>query len=255
MEIKGNEEFSTIRKMRPRKNYFLKQFILFILVVSVTVYSGVMLAFSIVKPFEDDNPAVPIPDGHLEDLLIGNGLPMPEGFSAEDRKEKFYTFLIVGTDMGYNTDTIMVGSYDGVSHSGHIIGIPRDSKMNVKRDVKKINAAFGAGTINGAGKEGGVKQLKREVKTIIGFEPDFHIVIDLKAFVKIIDVLGGVEVDVPINMRYDDPAQNLHIDIKKGFQRLDGKNALLFSRYRNGNKGYVTISDYQRIENQHLEIF
>ena len=201
-----------------------------------------------------NDPAFLLPEGHEADLLIGGGMFAPEGFTSEDRKELFYTFLIMGLDEGVNVDTIMVASYDGVNKKANIISIPRDSLVNVQRNVRKINAAYPAGTLRGGGRAGGIAQMQREVMTIIGFVPDFYILIDLDAFVKIIDAVGGVEIDVPFHMRYDDPFQGLHIDIAAGRQRLDGANALNFARYRMGNRGFRAISDYQRIEHQQMVV-
>jgi anionic cell wall polymer biosynthesis LytR-Cps2A-Psr (LCP) family protein len=88
-------------------------------------------------------------------LLLGN-LPSPEGFTDDDRKELFYTFLLIGLDGGVNTDTIMVASYDAVKMEGNVISIPRDSLENVQRRVRKINAAYPAGTLFGGGRDGGI---------------------------------------------------------------------------------------------------
>jgi LCP family protein required for cell wall assembly len=189
-----------------------------------------------------------------EDAQIGDGLIAPEGVTDDDRKEGFYTFLILGLDEGVNTDTIMVASYDAVNKEANIISIPRDSLVNVSRRTKKINMAYPAGFVNGGGRLGGVEQMKREVRTIIGFVPDFYITIDLTAFVKFIDAVGGVEVHVPFHMKYVDPYQNLNIDIRSGTQVLNGEQALQFARYRLGAPGHRSISDYQRIENQQAVI-
>jgi len=202
---------------------------------------------------EIDMPAFTALEGEEADMLIGDGLIAPTGFTDEDRKVSFYTFLIVGLDEGINSDAIMVASYDAGIKEGNVISIPRDSLVNVSRRIRKINAAFPAGTIYGGGLEGGVAQLSREVKTVIGFVPDYYVCIDLDAFVKIVNAVGGVEVDVPFHMRYRDPDQGLYIDIKKGLQLLDGETALKFARYRLGN-GSRSITDYQRMEHQQMVI-
>ncbi len=255
---------------RNRKNtklLFLKVFGLSLLAFGVVLICGFIFLRSIIKPPEiplqtalalelpsvGDSAFAPA-ESHEEDLSLGNGLPAPEGFTDDDRKEQFYTFLIVGMDGGINTDTIMIASYDAKNQQASIIGIPRDSLVNVKRRVKKINSAYAAGTLNGGGKEGGINQLRREIKTVAGFVPDFYIAIDLEAFVEIVDAVDGVLIDVPFDMIYDDPGQNLHINIKKGERLLDGKDALKFARYRYGNNSNYTISDYQRIENQQAVI-
>ena len=185
-----------------------------------------------------------------EDEQIGGGSNVPEGVTEADRKEEFYTFLITALDAGVNTDSIMAASYDAKKKEVNMINIPRDTLVNVQRRIKKINGAYPAGTLSDGGKQGGVDQLKREIKTIIGFVPDFYMVIDMKAFARIIDAVGGVEVNVPFNMRYEDPEQDLMIEIMKGIQVLNGEQAVKFARYRMGGEGYRTITDYQRIENQ-----
>ena len=140
----------------------------------------------------DIEAAFVTPEGNDEDMLIGGELYAPEGFTNDDRKELFFTFLIFGLDEGVNTDTIMVASYDGINNEAALINIPRDSLVNVKRNIKKINAAYPVGTLNGGGREGGINQLKREIKTIIGFIPDFYICIDLKAFKRTVAILSAI---------------------------------------------------------------
>jgi LCP family protein required for cell wall assembly len=171
------------------------------------------------------------------------------GFADEDRKELFYTFLIIGLDKGINTDTIVVASYDAINKKADVINIQRDSLVNVAREVRRISAAYPTGTQHG-GRAGGIAQLQQEIKSIIGFVPDYYVSIDFNAFVKMVDTVGGVEVEVPFHMKYDDPFQDLYIDIPEGKQHLDGESALFFARYRIGNHGFNTVSDYQRIENQ-----
>jgi LCP family protein required for cell wall assembly len=206
------------------------------------------------KEAEDEASAYVTPEHDPEDEAVGGSAPAPERFSAAGRKELFYTFLIFGKDKGVNTDTIMVGAYDGKARKAYLISIPRDSKVAVKRSAKKINSAYPAGYSHGGGQEGGVAQLRREIKTIIGFTPDYYISVDLAAFVQIVDAVGGVTVDVPIDMNYDDKYQDLYIHFTKGEHVMNGAEALRFARYRKGNGGKNTITDYQRIENQQAVI-
>lgn len=255
---RGGSRLDTSNTAKPRKRG--KVFIV-ILGVLVVIMVGVIVFHQLwVKPPSvpsldgDDGTAFHSPEFNEDDARLDVGRTAPEGVTDDDRKKDFYTILIIGVDGGVNTDTIMVASYDGVNKEANLISFPRDSLVNVKRKVKKINAAYPAGTLNGGGQAGGVAQLKREIKTIIGFIPDFYVVIDLNAFVKIIDTVGGVEIDVPYDMKYYDPTQNLNINIAKGLQTLSGADALKFARYRKGSKGYKTISDYERIENQQAVI-
>ena len=145
---------------------------------------------------------------------------------ASVRKDGYYTFVVCGTDDGNgNTDTILVGSFDTVNDKVNVISVPRDTMINVPWSIKKINSAYGAG---------GVDRLSEELAGIIGFTPDFYVIVDLDAFVKIVDTIGGVDFDVPQDMDYDDPYQDLHIHLKEGPQTLDGEEAIQLVRFRHG---------------------
>lgn len=178
---------------------------------------------------EGDEPAVVVP----EDPSL-------------DRKDGFYTFLIVGTDKaGANTDVLMVASFDTVNKEANIVNIPRDTLVNVSRKVKKINAAYSVG---------GMDNLLEEVSTLIGFEPDCYLMVDLEGFVALVDFIDGVDFDVPVNMSYDDPTQDLHIHYEKGLQHLEGQEALEVVRFRHNNDGTGYLrQDLDRIQTtQHL---
>lgn len=257
-ETEGNHSNNgtEIKKKHSKKSLFIKTFFISILVFSAIAAGALYLAIKYAKP-----PAVPAYAEELSPPEIttppdnddnnGNGVYVSEGFMTSGRKEEFYTFLIIGLDAGVQTDTIIVCSYDGKNDEAHLVSIPRDSLVNVKRTTKKINAAYSAGYNNGGGRDGGVAQLRSELRSILGFAPDFYVIVNLNAFTRIVDAVGGVEVNVPFDMIYNDPEQNLHINISKGVKTLNGAEALKFARYRTGIKGVSpTISDYQRIENQ-----
>jgi len=109
----------------------------------------------------------------------------------------------------------------------------------------KINALIG---------KGGEKMVIDMVEDITGLPVDYYVTLNFKGFREIVDTLGGVEINVPFDMDYDDPYQNLHIHLKKGKQVLDGKKAEQFVRYRKGNhngEGYED-GDLGRIKMQQL---
>jgi len=163
--------------------------------------------------------------------------------TGSGRKSGWYTFLLCGVDDGNGGgDTIMVAAFDTVGQKINIVSIPRDTLINVAWHTKKINSAYNAG---------GVERLKEEVSKLIGFSVDFYVKVDLRGFVELVDAIGGVEFDVPFNMNYDDPTQNLHIHIKKGPQKLEGKDAIGVVRWRKNNDGSGYRSgDIGRIETQ-----
>lgn len=152
-----------------------------------------------------------------------------------DRKEGWYTILLVGVDKGsYLTDTMMLCSFDIINHDLKIASIPRDTFINSKASGYKLNAAYTTGVNKGGTQEAGMEELMKQVSLLVGFVPDAYCMIKLEAFVEIVDIIGGVEFDVPQNMYYSDPVQNLLIDLKKGVQVLDGDKAMQLVRFRSG---------------------
>lgn len=201
-------------------------------------------------PTENSNPSDSENDDPPEDELLEPHIPPPQLQQYEDRKPMFFTFLIIGLNNGLNANTIMVGAYDYNTQQGYIISIPRDSRVDFERNNRKIVAAYQVGRLGGRGHEGGISRMGMEVRSLIGFTPDFYISVDYDAFIRMVDAIGGVEIYVPFHMRYDDPLDNLRINIPAGLQTLDGLNALHFARYRTGNNPQFTITDFQRIEHQ-----
>lgn len=213
---------SNIKTRNPRKSRLL-------LIISLTAIIAFSLGFGLISYL--NRP----PELQQKD----NSFNMADGPRlAGNYKKGFYTFLVVGTDNeGYHTDTIMVISLDTNSNKVNIVSIPRDTQVDVARNPKRINTAYSIG---------GIKQLNREVKSIIGFSPHYHIVVSLEAFEKLVDTVGGVKFDVPIDMYKVDRAQGLNINLKKGVQILDGDKALQLVRFRN----YPNSADIARIETQ-----
>lgn len=119
--------------------------------------------------------------------------------------------------------------------------------------VKKINAVYSYAK---ADNKDGITALMDEVEDICGFRPDSYVFIDTKIFIQAIDDLGGVYFDVPVNMNYDDVTPNInyefHIHVQKGYQLLNGENALGVFRFRHNNNGTgYAMGDIDRINTQH----
>lgn len=151
--------------------------------------------------------------------------------------------LLVGVDEdGYRTDTMMVATYDVENKKVSVMQLPRDTYVaNNGRTDKKLNSAYYSG----------MKQLQREIQIAYGIEIHKYVGINLEAFRLMIDAIGGVEMNVPINMIYDDPTQDFHIYLLKGVQVLDGKKAEQFVRFRKNNDGSgYPRGDLQRMEAQ-----
>ncbi len=182
-----------------------------------------------------EEPEGPTDDELYPDDGYDGDMPTVSG----NRKEGVYTFLLVGTDMDDgNTDTLMVVSYDTVNQDINIMSIPRDTMINEKWDIKKINSVYSR-----TGRS--VDSLANRIQKLVGFKPDFYVKVDLSMFVELVDLVGGVEFDVPQDMDYDDAWQDLHIHLKKGVQVLDGEKAMELVRFRRYSEG-----DIKRVEVQ-----
>lgn len=157
-------------------------------------------------------------------------------------------FLIVGME-DVRTDSMMLASFNKDTKKIDVISIPRDTYIHRKNhnrgEERKINSIYN---------DHGIEGVKKSVSYILDNIPiHHHIILSYKGVREIVDLVGGVEVDIPRDMKYVDPNANppLSIDLKKGNQILDGKKALDFIRWRkdNRNKGY-TDGDLGRIKAQ-----
>lgn len=157
------------------------------------------------------------------------GEPMAENDRA--RKDGCCTILLAGTDeSGDRTDTIMLLNIDRGQKRMSLMSIPRDTKVNSTYVPHKINSAYG---VNGKGEEG-MDSLMDYVAECVGFRPDGYMLLELDVFIELVDLFGGVEFDVPVDMDYEDPSQDLYIHLNKGLQTLDGEEAMGVVRFRSG---------------------
>ena len=228
----------------PRKGKLTRQQIVLIVVVVVLALAlGVTLALRalFVRPElpkrNDPQNAVDldgdgVPD-EPEELDYGEGI-RPRGGDGERKSKDYWTVLILGRDTGGggNTDTMLLASYDVTNQKATVMSIPRDTMVNIPYDIKKINAVY---NYYGQG-EKGIQHLYKEIAQLVGFEPDFQVVVEWDAVGAIVDAIGGVYFDVPRDMNYDDPYQDLHIHQKEGYRLLTGDDAMQVLRYRHDNR-------------------
>lgn len=146
-----------------------------------------------------------------------------------------------GTDLwdGTRSDTIMVFNIDPKTHSVKAISIPRDSKVYLpdNNGVQKINSAHAIG---------GVNLVKKTLKETFGIKIDKYIIVHDEAIEKIVDALGGVPLYVEKRMYYHDYAGHLHIDLEKGQNILNGKQAIGYLRYRKDGLGDIGRTQRQQ---------
>ena len=170
--------------------------------------------------------------------LVGDHLPDPEDVdqgsaivvNGAGRREGVFTLFIGATDEDeIRTDSMMVLVFDTENHRADLINIPRDTLVDCERTGagRKINAAYASG----------VDEMLDEVSTVIGFRPDKYVVANFDGIAEIVDVIGGVDYDVPFDMSYHDASQDLSIEFKKGYQHLDGEEVVEYLRWRHNDDG------------------
>lgn len=170
--------------------------------------------------------------------LLGSGADFKSVLDASNTGK--INVLVVGVDSeGVRSDVNMLFSVDPEEKTVNLLSIPRDTRVQVsKGSYVKINACIG--------KEDGETLLIEKVKELTGMPVHNFCKVNFEGLRNIIDILGGVEFDVPMDMDYDDPAQDLHIHLKKGKQVLDGADAEGLLRFR---AGYAN-ADLGRIDTQ-----
>lgn len=188
---------------------------------------------------------------------ISNSEDDPEGFLSEAfkhfaiTKKSINVVLLVGDESEANTDTIMLVNYNPTLVQFNIISIPRDTKVILANEkAVKINSIYA--------NKGGEALIMKVLNDMLDIEIDYYAYFNLSTFRKIVDLLDGVWIDIPCDLDYDDPLQNLHIHFKKGRQLLNGKKSEEYLRFRHPNDGnyteellkYYDGSDLKRIEAQ-----
>ena len=151
------------------------------------------------------------------------------------------TVLIMGVSEDISsklTDTIMVASYNPKTQKATLLSIPRDTfvgkNKNTATSYDKINALY----------QSSPEKTLDAVNKITGLDIKYYVVISNNALVQLVDEIGGVEFDVPIDMNYDDSSQDLAIHLKKGVQKLNGEQAEGLVRFRKNNNGTSYPSEY-----------
>ncbi len=152
-------------------------------------------------------------------------------------------------DLGYHalvnsfhglSDTMLLLRFDPTKEKLSILSIPRDTQVHLE--------GYGTRKINHANQYGGPAFTAAAVSDLMGgITIDRYVRVNVQGVEKLIDALGGVIVDVPKDMKYNDFSQHLYINLKKGKQHLDGDKALQFLRFR-----YDAYGDISRVQRQQM---
>lgn len=176
--------------------------------------------------------------------------PQQTAVSLDTQEYRRTHILFLGIDdkrdSASRTDTILLVAADPNTGSAGILSIPRDTRVYIpERDRwDRINAVHAYG---------GPQLTVKTVENFLGVDIDYYIETDFAGFSRIIDTLGGVEIDVDTDMFYVDTAQDLYIDIKAGRQVLDGETALQYVRYRDRLGDVALVNPHYEVYDGRVE--
>ncbi len=222
---KSNKNIKNNKKKRPKK--VLKKIML--LIILILIIAGGLFAYRV----------------HLNGGGMTGMLATMIGHDENTKKNlaEFKVLLLgISTDQeGVElTDTIIVASYNPNTQKATLLSIPRDTYTgkNIAKATayEKINALYG--------RKHRADETLKAVNEITGLNIEYYAVVKTEALIKLVDVIGGVNFNVPIDMDYDDVTQDLHIHLKKGEQLLDGDKAEQVLRFRKNSDGTSYPTEY-----------
>ena len=161
------------------------------------------------------------------------GLVMTAMGQTQEEIENLEPFsaLLLGSSQNL-TDTIMVFKYNPKTQKAYLISIPRDTYIGNNKAL-----ATASDKINSLYRGQYPEKTLAAVNKITGLNLEYYVIVDTEALKVLVDTIGGVYFDVPIDMKYTDKKQNLYINLKKGYQLLDGNKAEQVVRFRHNQDG------------------
>ena len=136
------------------------------------------------------------------------------------------------------TDTIILCGYNPKTQKAYMLSVPRDTFVGKNPEsangYDKINAKF----------QTSAEKTVETVELITGVNIDYYVIVRNLKIEDIFECIGSIDFDVPIDMNYDDPTQDLHIHLKKGYQTLQPNQIEQLLRFRHNNNGTSYPSSY-----------
>ncbi|EPR13367.1 LCP family protein [Ruminiclostridium papyrosolvens] len=145
--------------------------------------------------------------------------------------------VLIKEASGLHTDTIIIGNYEPVTNQISLLTVPRDTKPTGKSTLK-INNVFSmalnkyADLPKNQQKNKAIEYTTQFISNLTNIPIDYYVYLEIDTIKEIVDMLDGVYFDVPADLRYPDPSQDLNINLKKGYQLLDGDKAEQLLRFR-----------------------
>lgn len=214
----------------------------------LSVYAVIVIAFFTYAFFTDTSEKGGIINGIVDKVSDAIEPTLPDRTLA----------LVAVTDIEEGrTDTIILVDYNSINNKVTLMSIPRDTKVTVPQDMynvmisnypvlKNQSSTMKINAINNYGNERGMEFLKEYIEDMLDVTIDYTALLHIDAVRYLVDSVGGIEFDVPRNMYYSDPTQNLLINLKAGLQLLDGNSAEQLLRFRSYGDGDLTRVEVQQ---------
>ena len=194
---------------------------------------------------------------------IKNENPSPSGNSNSVSDIPEYTgnmnsinfLILIKEASGLNTDSIIVANYSPETKQINLLTVPRDTEAGADTSYK-VNSVFSMGLNKyKKSKELTLPEKKHKaaeytaqtISNLTGIKLDYYVYLEIDTIKGIIDKLGGIYFDVPAKLKYNDPTQDLHIDLQPGYQLLDGDKAEQLLRFRKAHASYYTSKELKEV--------
>ena len=212
---------SRSRRKRKKKSNWLPYTLLFLAFIIAAVAGALFASSSLFDKNTTENK---------DNLMVAKDKVMVMIMGVDEREG----------DVG-RSDTLLIATLDPKKGKAALLSIPRDTRVKIKgHGFDKINAAYAYG---------GHQLTENTIENLMGVDVEHYVIINIKAFHKIIDAIGGVDINVEKRMYYEDPWDDnggLVIDLHPGMQHMDGKTAITYVRYRDEEGDIGRIARQQR---------
>lgn len=263
----SDEDSKRKKNKRKKKKSFLDILIIVLTVILIFLVTTILVAMTFKTPLFSKSKETQTADAK-ENETQDNSIKETEKENQEEEsvsskpEENKTNFAVFGVDKdGVRTDVIFIVSFDKSLKTLAVVSVPRDTRVQMtdeilkglkerNRNIPYLNGVEGVCKLNevhayagdGYRNEYSVLQLE----DLLGIKIDYFAKINTEGFRDVVDAIGGVDMEIKDRLYYNDPVQDLYIDLKPGFQHLDGDKAEQLVRFRSG----YAQKDLKRIQVQ-----
>lgn len=189
----------------------------------------------------------------INDIIKNKEFNISKVEKVEPKVKNEILFLVMGVDVenngdhvrnGVRSDTMFLCKANSDTGQVTLLNFPRDTRVPVRGKLDKLNHSHAYG---------GSPLVMQTIRDFTGLDIQYYVKVDYSIVKDVVDSIGGVTINVPKRMKYDDPTAQppLHIDFQPGEQKLSGNDAIKFLRWRKNNHGVgYEDGDLGRIKTQ-----